>query len=168
MVEEEVEGRDSVCMRDLIVSAGKKRKLYDIPADAPATACCHSGSGCNSRLVVGKFFCGVRVGAREEAFHFRNNNETVSLLPNQAAHPPVSRISVPSCPCQNPLIPWCRHTSLITANGFGAICTTPEDGAGTWILHFTSSTGVSTRLVNAPEMAPVSHSAESGSGCWRE
>ena len=34
-----------VCMRDLIVSAGKKRKLYDTPAEAPAMDCCHSGSG---------------------------------------------------------------------------------------------------------------------------
>lgn len=34
-----------VCIRDLMVSAGKKRKLYETPADAPATACCQSGSG---------------------------------------------------------------------------------------------------------------------------
>lgn len=32
-------------MRDFIVSAGKKRKLYDMPAEAPARACCHRGSG---------------------------------------------------------------------------------------------------------------------------
>ena len=38
---------------------------------------------------------------------------------------------------------------------------------GTWILHFTSSTGVRTREVNAPEIAPVSHNAERGSGVSR-
>jgi hypothetical protein len=35
-------------MRDFMVSAGKKRKLYDIPAEAPATACCHKGRGASS------------------------------------------------------------------------------------------------------------------------
>lgn len=39
---------------------------------------------------------------------------------------------------------------------------------GTWILHFTSSTGVRTREVNAPEMAPVSQRAERGRGFSRE
>ena len=48
-------------MRDLIVSAGKKRKLYDMPAEAPASACCQSGSGASSlESVVGRLagLCG--------------------------------------------------------------------------------------------------------------
>lgn len=136
-------------MRDLIVSAGKKRKLYDIPADAPARACCHSGRG---RISVVGFVL---------EFHLRKRRVAVSLLPNQAAHPPVSRIRVPSCPFQNPRMPWCLNTSRMTDRGVGAM---PE---GTWILHFTSSTGVSTMLVNAPEMAPVSQSADNGRGVSR-
>ena len=43
-----LEWTEEVCMRDLIVSAGKKRKLYAMPAEAPASACCQSGSGANS------------------------------------------------------------------------------------------------------------------------
>lgn len=47
---------ETVCIRDLIVSAGKKRKLYDIPAEAPATACCQSGRGARPVSdVVGRF-----------------------------------------------------------------------------------------------------------------
>jgi len=42
-----------------------------------------------------------------------------------------------------------------------------DEECGTWILHLTSSTGVRTRDVKAPDMAPVSHSAESGSGFSR-
>jgi hypothetical protein len=53
----------------------------------------------------------------------------------------------------------------MTANGVGATRTTLS--AGTWILHFTNSTGVRTRDVNAPDIAPVSQSAESGSGLSR-
>ena len=100
---------------------------------------------------------------------WRNSKVTVSLLPNQAAQPPVSRMSVPSCPFQNPRRPWCLKTSRMTAIGVGERCTMPSvlALAGTWILHFTSSTGVRTRLVNAPDMAPVSQSAESGSGFSR-
>ena len=99
---------------------------------------------------------------------WRKRRVTVSLLPNQAAQPPVSRINVPSCPCQNPRSPWCRNTSLITARGFSASGTVPGGAvAGTWILHFTSSTGVRTKLVKAPEMAPVSQRAERGSGVSR-
>lgn len=33
----------SVCIRDLMVSAGKKTKLYDTPAVAPARSCCQMG-----------------------------------------------------------------------------------------------------------------------------
>ena len=36
----------SVCIRDLIVSAGKNMKLYDTPAVAPARSCCHSDRVC--------------------------------------------------------------------------------------------------------------------------
>jgi hypothetical protein len=38
-----------------------------------------------------------------------------------------------------------------------------EEGL-TCILHFTNSTGVSTKLVKAPDIAPVSHNADNGSG----
>lgn len=38
-----------------------------------------------------------------------------------------------------------------------------EEGL-TCILHFTNSTGVNTKLVAAPDIAPVSHNADSGSG----
>jgi hypothetical protein len=122
-------------------------------------------------VVVGRF-CGFEGegdgdgdGDEEvEAFHRRKRSVAVSFEPNQAAQPPVSRIRVPSCPCQKPLRPWWRKTSRITASGRGAIATVPGAEAGTWILHFTSSTGVRTKLVNAPEMAPVSQRAERGSG----
>jgi hypothetical protein len=45
--------------------------------------------------------------------------------------------------------------------------TIPPSSDGTWILHFTSSTGVKTRLVKAPEIAPVSQRAERGRGWLR-
>jgi len=117
---------------------------------------------------VGRFWGLGTEGEEEEEFHRRKRSVTVSFDPNQAAHPPVSRIRVPSCPCQNPRSPWCLNTSRITARGRGAIATVPGAEAGTWILHFTSSTGVRTRLVKAPEMAPVSQRAERGSGWVRE
>lgn len=102
-------------------------------------------------------------------FRWRKRRVAVSLLPNQAAHPPVSLIKVPNCPCQKPRMPWWWNTSRMTCKGVGARWTIPslELEIGTWILHFTSSTGVRTREVNAPEIAPVSQSADRGSGLSR-
>lgn len=96
-----------VCIRDLTVSAGKNRKLYDMPAEAPANACCHNGSGARALPRATGFEDAMRVFSLAEALEFqcRKAKVTVSLLPNQAAHPPVSRISVPSCPFQNPRMP---------------------------------------------------------------
>lgn len=146
-----------------------------MPAEAPATACCQSGRGARpSSDVVGRFWCLSDEGEEVDSgvfleLRWRNSKVTVSLLPNQAAQPPVSRMSVPNCPFQNPRRPWCLKTSRMTAIGVGERCTIPSvlALAGTWILHLTSSTGVRTRLVNAPEMAPVSQSAERGSGFSR-
>ena len=157
-------------MRDLIVSAGKKRKLYDIPAAAPASACCHSGRGASSSVcVVGRLEGLWAERATSGEFSFRNKRVTVSFEPNHAALPPDSLISVPSWPCQNPRNPWWWKTSRITASGLGARRTIPsvDVATGTWILHLTSSTGVRTRLVKAPAIAPVSQNAESGRGFSR-
>lgn len=94
------EWTEVVCIRDLIVSAGKKRKLYDIPADAPAMACCQRGSGAISAGIVdGEVVAEERdVDGREDFWELRRwkRRVTVSLEPNQAAQPPVSRINVPS------------------------------------------------------------------------
>ena len=92
-----VECTDEVCIRDFMVSAGKKRKLYDMPAVAPASACCHSGRGSRSGVEAIEEWEGVCEG-EERALNLRNATVTVSLLPNQAAQPPVSRMRVPSCP----------------------------------------------------------------------
>ena len=119
------------------------------------------------RARLGDVWVGLGVSGEARAFRRRKREVTVSLDPNQAAQPPVSRIRVPSCPFQNPRIPWWRNTSLITAKGVGATALAVEV-TGTWILHFTSSTGVRTREVNAPEMAPVSQRAERGRGFSRE
>ncbi len=94
-----------------------------MPAEAPATACCHNGRGGGSS---GEVMDSEIERGDERAFHCRNNKVTVSLLPNQAAHPPVSRIKVPNCPFQNPRIPWCLHTSRITLNGLGATLAAPS------------------------------------------
>lgn len=78
-------------MRDLMVSAGKKRKLYDMPAEAPATACCQRGSGANSTAMEEEVD-----GVIERLFQRWKSSVAVSFEPNQAAQPPVSRIRVPS------------------------------------------------------------------------
>ena len=136
-------------------------------------ACCHNGSG-TSALPSATGFEGPRGFVEEpgrcegRAFSFRKANVTVSFVPNHAALPPVSRIRVPSWPCQKPRKPWCRNTSLITLSGVCARpALSPEPVAGTWILHFTSSTGVKSKLVNAPLNAPVRNSADSGRGLSR-
>ena len=134
-----------------------------MPADAPATACCQSGSASAARSRSRS----SSVAARR-SFHWRNSIEVVSLDPNQAAHPPDSRIKVPSWPCQKPRSPWCRKMSRMTGMGLsGARTTPPSPFSGTWILHLTSSTGVRMKDVMAPEKAPVVQSAESGSGWSR-
>lgn len=92
----------------------------------------------------------------------------VSLAPNQAEQPPASRIRVPSWPCQKPRSPSCLNTSRIT--GIGRRCGADEPSArvGAWILHLTSSIGVRTKDVNAPENAPVTHSSGRDSPFSRE
>lgn len=108
-----------VCIRDLIVSAGKKMKLYDTPADAPAIICCHTGSGSARAFSLSAcvLACFVLI--------CRNIAVTVSLAPNQAADPPVSRISVPIWPCQKPLMPSWRKTLRTTAKGFKCATLSP-------------------------------------------
>lgn len=133
----------SVCIVLLIVSAGKNARLYDAPAHAPLNALSHAQSS--------------RVGASR-----RRNLQMSSLVPNHAAEPPVSRISVPVWPSQSPRMPSARMASRKMASGPGRLCgrdvaraeeipaagTAPTDKAGgatsicTCILHFTSSIGV--------------------------
>lgn len=84
----------------------------------------------------------------------------VSLAPNQAEQPPASRISVPSCPCQKPRRPSCLNTSRMTGIGRrGGADDDPSARVGAWILHLTSSIGVRTKDVKAPEKAPVTQSS---------
>jgi len=77
-------------------------------------------------------------------------------------------MSVPSWPCQKPLIPSCRYTSRITATGRKGATGAPSDTAGAWILHLTSSMGVRTKEVKTPDIAPVNHSDGSDSSLSRE
>jgi hypothetical protein len=138
-------GRSSapVCIVLLIVSAGKNARLYAAPAHAPLDALSHAQSS--------------RVGASR-----RRSLQTSSLVPNHAAQPPVSRMSVPVWPNQSPRTPSVRIASRRMASGPGrlrrrdearageipAAGTAPADEAGgaisicTCILHFTSSIGV--------------------------
>lgn len=148
---------EAVCMRDLIVSAGKNRKLYDIPADAPDTACCHNGSA--GRLVP----CSCGGAVPFFSLCLRKSIDTVSLLPNQAAPPPDSRIKVPICPCQKPMRPWCLKTLRMMAGMVRCFVIAPST-LGTCILHFMSSTGVRTSEVIAPATPPVKNKAERGNG----
>lgn len=126
----------SVCIVLLIVSAGKNARLYAAPAHAPLTALSHGQSS--------------RVGASR-----RRNLHMSSLVPNQAAEPPVSRMSVPVWPNQSPRTPSARIASRRMVSGPGRfrggearVGGTPADEAGgatsicTCILHFTSSIGV--------------------------
>lgn len=93
---------------------------------------------------------------------------TVSLAPNQAEPPPASRIRVPSWPCQKPFRPSCRKTSLMTGIGRRGARLDPSPSPGAWILHLTSSMGVRTKEVNAPENAPVSQRSGSDRPFSRE
>ena len=133
----------SVCIVLLTVSAGKNARLYAAPAHAPLNALSHARSS--------------RVGASR-----RRSLQINSLVPNHAAEPPVSRMSVPVWPNQSPRTPSARIASRRMASGPGrlrrrdearadeipAACTAPADKAGgatsicTCILHFTSSIGV--------------------------
>lgn len=128
----------SVCIVLLIVSAGKNARLYAAPAHAPLTALSHGQSS--------------RVGASR-----RRTLQMSSLVPNQAAEPPVSRMSVPVWPNQSPRTPSVRMASRRMASGPGRFrgreaarvgWTLAADDAGgatsicTCILHFTSSIGV--------------------------
>lgn len=126
----------SVCIVLLIVSAGKHVRLYAAPAHAPLNALSHGQSS--------------RVGPSR-----RRSLQMNSLVPNQAAEPPVSRMSVPVWPNQSPRTPSVRTASRRMASGPGRfrgggarMGRTPADEGGgaisicTCILHFTSSIGV--------------------------
>lgn len=75
----------SVCIVDLMVSAGKNDTLYAAPAQAPATADSHATK---SRSLPTRR---APVGKRRA----RSNEATYSLEVNQAAQPPASRMNVP-------------------------------------------------------------------------
>lgn len=98
--------------------------------------------------------------------YLRKSIETVSLLPNHAAQPPVSRINVPICPCQKPMRPWWRKTLRMMEEIVSCFVIKPSAlvAVGTCILHLTSSTGVRTREVTAPATPPVQNNAERGKG----
>lgn len=91
-----------------------------MPAEAPATACCQRGRETSSVDRDGEVGANEREeddGVYDVEFRWRNKSVTVSLEPNQAAQPPVSLMSVPNWPFQNPRMPWCRKTSLMTDSG---------------------------------------------------
>jgi hypothetical protein len=129
----------SVCIVLLTVSAGKNARLYAPPAHAPLSAL-SEGRSC-------------RPGAS-----LRSSLQTSSLVPNHAAEPPVSRMSVPAWPSHSPRTPAVRITSRKIAKGPGrsrmdavargvttAAAAMVDDGAisiCTCILHLTSSIGV--------------------------
>lgn len=75
-----------------------------MPAEAPAIACCHNGSG-PSVLSSATGAAGEMLADEDLLFRWRKAKVTVSFVPNQAALPPVSRISVPNWPFQNPRKP---------------------------------------------------------------
>ena len=86
----------SVCIVVLIVSAGKTARLYAAPAHAPLNAL-SQGRSCRSGAAL------------------RRSLETNSLVPNHAADPPISRMSVPAWPSHSPRTPVVRTTSRKTA-----------------------------------------------------
>ena len=132
-----VPGRSSasVCIVLLTVSAGKNARLYAAPAHAPLSAL-SEGRSCRSGASL------------------RRSLHTSSLVPNHAADPPVSRMSVPDWPSHNPRTPAVRITSRKMAKGPGrsrmdavARGVTTAEAWGvinicTCILHLTSSIGV--------------------------
>lgn len=127
----------SVCIALFTVSAGNSAKLNAAPAHAPDNAD-SQGRSCVS----------VEVGWERRA---KSNEPMYSLVLNQAAVPPVSRINVPVWPNQSPRKPVLRITDTNTDIGPGSFrgilpkASAPPGGATsiwTCILHLTSSSGV--------------------------
>ena len=120
----------SVCIVLFTVSAGNRARLNAAPAHAPENAD-SQGRSCMS------------VELRRRA---KSSDATYSLVPNQAAVPPVSRIKVPVWPNHSPRRPVLRITDTSNVIGPGSFSRDIPTGGTTniWtcILHLTSSIGV--------------------------
>ena len=90
----------------------------------------------------------MRASFEEDSFPSRRakrREATNSLVQNQAAVPPVSRMSVPVWPSQRPPKPLVRTTDVRTVRGPGRLVVAlgvVVTSICTCILHLTSSIGV--------------------------
>lgn len=126
----------SVCIALFTVSAGNRLRLNATPAMAPERA---DSQGRSSWIVFD-----VEELPSFPSRRARRRDATNSLVQNQEAVPPVSRINVPVCPNHRPMIPCVRITDVRTEIGPGSLVDPREVVMSicTCILHLTSSIGV--------------------------